>query len=173
MASSGYDYFGVGPESPSGGAGASNPAVDAPRVTLKGTFHSTRYPIGVKGSLVLTMRHVLDAAVPEPYNTRAWITFTGGYRNGKTKRLKLVIGTMEGVTCAMDSTVRFKMFINRVTHTTRGGWRVKGRYERVDPDDSGRFSLREVFEDDDFSTDDDEDRTSALSSVSGLDCSVM
>ena len=109
---------------------------------------------------------------PNP-TTHARITFTGGYRNGKTKRLKLVIGTMEGVTCAMDSTVRFKMFINRVTHTTRGGWRVKGRYERVDPDDSGRFSLREVFEDDDFSTDDDEDRTSALSSVSGLDCSVM
>ncbi len=174
MATGGYDYFGVTEGEEGGALVVANPSASAPRTTLKGTFRSTRAGVMVRGSLVITMHHALDMPVLDPYNTRAWITFTGPFRNGKTKRLKLVIGTLEGVTCAVDSTGRFKMFITRASATRRGGWRLKGNYERVEPDDQGRFSLREVFEDDDFSTEDEEDRTSGHGMIGlGSECSVM
>lgn len=130
-------------------------------INFQGRFKSSRYGRNVTGTIIMPIRRLFGASY-EPYSTQAWIVYTGRFKSGKVKRIKLAVGNKTidgcGVTLAASEDGVFKMIIENIKHSRRAGYKLSGKYVRTTPSDSGSFSLHEVFDDDDFSDSDSEER---------------
>lgn len=157
----------------SGGWMPPNPIAGSVRVNLKGTFQSRRYPSHVHGVIILSLFHDPSKDLAAPYQTYAYIVFTGRHKNSKTRRLRLAVGVHNGMTAAFDATGKFRMYITEARNTRRNGWVLKGHYNRTEPSDEGKYRLREIFPEDDFSSEEDEEEArTSLAFSSGGECSI-